>query len=98
MFRRVSNHRYHPYLDAEIISGIDSYILRIILGDTPSLRPFQQRQDQNHLSFPSPYSLSLSWNLKIQESFNITEMYNILETIKEFIYIYSLVFYRTIYM
>ena len=76
----------------------DLDILRTILGDAPSLRPFQQRQDQNHLSFPSPYSLSLSWNLKVQKSFYITKLYNILETIKEFVYIYSMVFYKTIYM
>src|SRR5207245_816387 len=39
------------------------------------------------LPFPSPYSLSLSWNLTGEKSFNTTTLYNILETIQRLDYI-----------
>jgi len=42
---------------------------------------------QNDLLFPSLYSLSLSWNFKIQKSLNMINISNVFETIQEFIYI-----------
>jgi hypothetical protein len=60
--------------------------------------PPNNDRSQNDLPFSSLYSLALSWNLQMQKSFNITSLYNILETIREFIYIYSLVFCKTLYM
>src|SRR5207245_3602864 len=58
--------------------------------------PPHNDRSQNDLSFSSLYRLSLSWNLTVQKSITTTDIYNIIETIIEFIYIYSLVSYKAI--
>jgi hypothetical protein len=60
--------------------------------------PPNNDRSQNTLPFPSLYSLVLSWNLPVQKSINITKAYNILETIKEFLYSYFLAIGRMVYM
>src|SRR2546430_5667014 len=57
------------------------------MNDSPSCLPL-----------PSPYSLSLSWNLTGEKSFNATTIYNILETIPEVDYISFLVICRMVFM
>ena len=49
------------------------------------------------LPFPLLYRLSLSWNLTVENSFNNTTMYNILETIEELDYIPFLGIYIMVY-